>query len=927
MAVLLDTAMAERLINRDFPFDLVAQKQEISRVGNLKSELATPLRRLDVAFNALTNLWGLEQLPNLRVLSAYCNTIADLSGLQGVSRLESLRLQQNAIVELVDSFTSMRKLKELRLDHNNLSRVESYLSSCSSLQSLNLGSNRLVTVEGFAGLQSLQELRLPNNLIRSLLPLRALPHLKELDVSYNKLASLEGLQNLNALEILHAEYNHIKSVQISQTYSRGNKALTPATGSAGGGLSSSAAAAAAAFKKAAANPPTPASADIILGMTQLTDVFLRGNKLSSLEGLHTLGVALEILDVRDNEVSPAVTLRELTFCKRLRELYLEGNPCRDTSNPSSISFCNKLSEMLSQQCTLIKVFDDHKFVRTKDLGAKRVAQKKSFKTWDDAASLTSTVLVEGDVCSTIATTEAGDDGEEEEYEDIVDSGDEKDDEDDGDDGYDFNLHNVGLNAPTLSLKHMKTPEEIAQMELGFKSLMASCKDTLFTILTRPDEPLVISKPVAPQPATKAPQYSSQKQERDESVEEAASLFHHSSLETVAGFKNAVDHRGSLAKGSKLTDDGLPATQGSTSHQHKPTPPAPAFQVQSKVFVFENVPGIASENLSLAESSTNSVGGGNSINSSSSGGKARSPLTESRRLQSTTNSKNSTALLLGSGLTRHGTKIKQKGQHHLVDPLVAEFLEARGSQKSLLDFSVEEFPVGPPETHFRESESDSLENIDHHPFSAAGVRNGDAAFLTSAPSEATLSHAGGSQGSAAPAAADSYSYYDDGEYPSPSSVSGFGRFRSAAPAGKLSLAGIDPRFKGGITSSHSARSLPDDLDPNAGDDAITQIIETIKYQRRYSEPALLAAAVADAGGQQNREFRDDLEDDDDPDSDHDLDLASTTSVGSIMSLGSRPSLAAAKGPKGLSSGAVLKSFRKPTSLALSDLEAKLLVKPN
>ena len=367
--------MAERLMNREFPFDLVAQKQEISRVGNLQSELAN-LRRLDVAFNALTNLWGLEQLPNLRVLSAYCNTIADLSGLQGVPRVESLRLQQNRIVELVDCFTSMRKLKELRLDHNNLSRVESYLSSCSSLQSLNLGSNRLVTLDGLAGLQSLQELRLPNNLIRSLLPLRALPHLKELDVSYNKLASLEGLQNLNALEILHAEYNHITSVQISQTYSRGNKALTPATGSAGGGLSSSAAAAAAASKKSAANPPTP---DVVLGMTQLTDVFLRGNKLLTLEGLHTLGVALEILDVRDNQVSAtedqASTFRHLLCCKRLRELFMQGNPARDTSDPSSVSFCNKLTDMLGQHCTMIKVFDDNKFVRIKG-GATRAAQKK-----------------------------------------------------------------------------------------------------------------------------------------------------------------------------------------------------------------------------------------------------------------------------------------------------------------------------------------------------------------------------------------------------------------------------------------------------------------------------------------------------------------------------------------------------------------------
>jgi hypothetical protein len=67
-------------------------------------------------------------------------------------------------------------------------------------------------------------------------------------------------------------------------------------------LSLSAAAAAAASKKAAATPPTPTTADTVLGMAHLTDVFLEGNKLASLEGLDTLGVAIETLDLRSNQL-------------------------------------------------------------------------------------------------------------------------------------------------------------------------------------------------------------------------------------------------------------------------------------------------------------------------------------------------------------------------------------------------------------------------------------------------------------------------------------------------------------------------------------------------------------------------------------------------------------------------------------------------
>jgi len=840
----LDTVLAESAIQKDFPFDLVVQKKDLVKIGSLKSELGKNIRRLDLAFNSLTSLWGLEQLPNLRVISAYTNNISDLNGLRGLTRLECLRLQQNCVLELVDCFTSMRKLKELRLDHNNLSRIDSYLSNCSSLQTLNLSSNRLVTAEGLAGLQSLQELKLSNNSIRSLLPLRALPFLKELDVSYNKLATLEGLQNLNVLETLHAEFNLITSIKISQTYSRGNKALAPATTAP---LSASAASAAAAFKKAEAVPPLSANADVLLGMSSLMDVFLRGNKLKSLEGLGTLGLSIELLDVRDNCLNAGdISINHLFSCKKLTELHMSGNPVSVDSE-----FCGQLADHLLKQCASFKKFDDQVFVHSQGKGSDKGKKVKApFRTWDDATSASSvsgagTFVNDGSTIATFERDDQNDDIHDDEASELYFSENEKEDEEKDGDGYDFNAHNAGLNAPILSLKNLKTPEEIAQMEQSFKSLLGSCKETLFTILLQPDQPFV-SKPVFVSSAQPSTIDKREQEERADSVEQAASLFHHSSLEVVSGFRDTIDHRGSLVKGSKLVidDGGLDQAKqlndASPPKSHVAT--AFTFQIKSNVAIDTKGLGIGASVSQLSPESQAELS--EKSNSTVTSSKApRSPLTESRRLAPSTERP-----LLGSGLTRHGTKIKQRAnngqQIRETDPLV-EFLQAKKSQKILLDFApVEEFPTSPSS-----QENAPIINYNNH-------KGGAAAFLTATHSDANLEPGASTLGNVLE---DDSSFWVQHQYADVgnSYASSFGRFR---PASKLGVAGIDTRFltKDSATSN-SARSLPDVELTDAHAVDFNRVIENIKCQRRFSEPLLMHHQNESAPA--NVEFCDDLEDDD------------------------------------------------------------------
>ena len=80
----------------------------------------------------------------------------------------------------------------------------------------------------------------------------------------------------------------------------------------------------------------------------------------------------------------------------------------------------------------------------------------------------------------------------------------------------------------------------------------------------------------------------EQEERADSVEQAASLFHHSSLEVVSGFRDTIDHRGSLVKGSKLVIDDGGLDQAKQLNDASPPKPNVAtaftFQIKSNVAI-------------------------------------------------------------------------------------------------------------------------------------------------------------------------------------------------------------------------------------------------------------------------------------------------------------------------------------------------------
>ena len=195
---------------------LLLKQNLINRIGDISEY--PQIRKLSISFNNIMGgLHNLDQLPNLRHLSAYCCGLKQFEDLADNRRLEKLHLQQNCISEIPYCMRQLQKIRHLRLDRNQIKQLE-HLKGCTALRTLNLSSNCLESLDGIAGLHSLVELKANNNSLTSLKSLRALPALREVHVDGNLLKNLDGIQHVPTLQVLYCNNNQINAFKIPQTY-------------------------------------------------------------------------------------------------------------------------------------------------------------------------------------------------------------------------------------------------------------------------------------------------------------------------------------------------------------------------------------------------------------------------------------------------------------------------------------------------------------------------------------------------------------------------------------------------------------------------------------------------------------------------------------------------------------------------------------
>lgn len=236
------------------------------------------LRILDLSYNEISKLEGLDCLTSLTELRLSGNQVRKLEGLDHLSSLTELYLSSNQICKL-EGLEHLVSLKELYLSGNQICRLEG-LEHLISLTGFNLSGNQISKLEGLEHLSSLTEFSLSDNQISKIEGLDRLTSLAWLDLSYNQISRLEGLDRLTSLAELRLSGNQISKLE---------------------GLDH---------------------------LTSLTELDLFGNQISKLEGLDSL-TSLTELYLSRNQITKIEGLDNL---KKLYELNLANNDIKSVDD-------------------------------------------------------------------------------------------------------------------------------------------------------------------------------------------------------------------------------------------------------------------------------------------------------------------------------------------------------------------------------------------------------------------------------------------------------------------------------------------------------------------------------------------------------------------------------------------------------------------
>lgn len=700
----LDSQIALSLIGRDAPHDLIVNRDLVTRIGNL-CDVAF-VRKLNISFNQIHSLDGIDQLPQLKQLLAYACEIDKIECLKAISKIEVVMLQQNKIYKMNDTFSAMSKLQELRLDQNKLSKIE-FLSGCVSLRKLDLSFNNIDSLTGLSGLQQLQELKVSNNSIKTLTPLKALPSMKDLDVSNNQLKSIDGVQQMPTLEYLKADHNMISELKMSTIMNSNKRTAADMNKDTKSTDKKSTAGSA---KKGVVE-----LADTVGPM--LVEITLSGNRIRSIEGLELFKATLESVDLSSNNLGAGELsniVNTLKQCSKLNELRMYMNPIS-----AEESTLQQLADMLTQACPSLRALDGLSIVASTDPLAASKSQA-GFHTWNDDASTMLDGRSVGDTLKDDAT-QATQDAELSDHESDKDSEDEKEQAKGDNPEAKRYPHN-------LLLQEMLTPEEIQAKELEIRNGLKYCKDrldtatrTVFGFSSEPVEEQPVFKVrrlLASTPSASGLRVAAALEEADAASKSAK--FAAPAPEHVQPPPRTAERTNPvvLKEKDKLVDRVRLAVSNSMNDFHSPPKPASAPAPAARPVTSDALDRTVNPNTSLLTDDVRASFNAQDNLSDAKSGSAGSPLrpdnrnaqvagspgsqAESKSVVSNTSRAKYQSILgvgpapLGSGLTRHGTKVKapkpRQSSSFAADSKATNETSALHSSVSLLRSDVDELNI-------------------------------------------------------------------------------------------------------------------------------------------------------------------------------------------------------------------------------------------
>ncbi|ECZ2714113.1 LPXTG cell wall anchor domain-containing protein [Listeria monocytogenes] len=178
--------------------DIVSQNELDKQVG------------INVPYEGIKDLEGIQYLNNLSSLYVYFNEITDISVISKLYNLKHVYLDENQIND-ISALSNLTNLTELSLGKTQISDI-SVLSNLTNLTALSLSDNQLNNLDALSSLQNLKLLNLVETQTSDISVLSGLTNLEDLYLGFNQISDISTLSGLKNLENLHLEHNQIRDI-------------------------------------------------------------------------------------------------------------------------------------------------------------------------------------------------------------------------------------------------------------------------------------------------------------------------------------------------------------------------------------------------------------------------------------------------------------------------------------------------------------------------------------------------------------------------------------------------------------------------------------------------------------------------------------------------------------------------------------------
>lgn len=184
---------------------------DFSAISDLKK-----LRELSIHDSNMENLDMVRELKLKKLEIKNCPELKDINGLEKLTRLESLELDNTGITdEDIEVLSKLKLLSSLYLNDTNIENID-VLAPLKKMERIELENTKVKNIDVFKNFKKLYRLVLTNTKIESFEPLEKLDKLEYVDLSGTGMDSLYYLRNATAMLELILDWNNLEDVSIIQ---------------------------------------------------------------------------------------------------------------------------------------------------------------------------------------------------------------------------------------------------------------------------------------------------------------------------------------------------------------------------------------------------------------------------------------------------------------------------------------------------------------------------------------------------------------------------------------------------------------------------------------------------------------------------------------------------------------------------------------